>query len=165
MSWNDYINQLSTKETHSGALGNCVEHAGIVSLADGSIWAQTPNFGLYGYNVDVPTEDGAGTQSIPINEIDLFLHVANNDGVSNSLAGIRIANEKYFKVSSDPANKTVYLKKNGGGACIVKCNQCIVFASWNGGVNTTGAAATPQTPGLCNEQCEKLGEFLKNSGY
>jgi profilin len=164
MSWATYIDQLKTKNAHGVETSNCVEKAAIISLSDASIWANTPDFGLYGYNVDVPTEDGAGLQSVAINEIDLFLHIVNNDGASNSPAGIRIANEKYFKVSSDAANGLIYLKKNGGGACIAKCATCVVFASWNGALQTTGAHPTSQNPGLCNEQVEKTAEYLKTNG-
>lgn len=165
MSWQSYIDQLLNKDTHTGPITNCVEHAAIISLADGSLWANTPNFGLYGYPFDVPTEDGAGTQTVNINEIDLFLHMIHNDGASNSPAGIRLNNEKYYKVSSDPALGTIYLKKNGGGACLVKNIQCAVFASWNGGQSTGGAHMGSQYAGLCNEQCEKISEYLKGAGY
>jgi hypothetical protein len=165
MSWQTYIENLQTKHHHGQTIGNCVEKAGIISLADGSIWANSPNFGLYGYPLEIPSEDGAGTQTVEINEIVDFLHVVNHDGASNSPAGIRIANEKYFKVNSDPTAGTIYLKKNGGGACIVKCNQCIVFGSWDGAQSTTGDLVTGQTPGLCNEQCEKVGAHLKEAGY
>ena len=165
MSWQAYIEQLLNKETPAGVTTNCVEHAAIISLADGSLWANTPNFGLYGYPFDVPTEDGAGTQTVNINEVDIFLHMIGNDGASNSPAGIRLSNEKYYKVSSDPTIGTIYLKKNGGGACLVKNVQCAVFASWNGGLNTGGAHAGSQYAGLCNEQAEKLSAYLKENSY
>ena len=165
MSWQAYVDQLTTKTTPSGEIHGCVEHAAIISLTDGSIWANSPNFGLYGYSVDVPTESGEGTQPVDVNEIELFLHIVNHDGASNSLAGIRISNEKYFKVNSDAVAGTIYLKKNGGGACIYRGNQCAVFASWNGALNTSGAGVHSQNPGLCNEQCEKVGEYLKGQGY
>lgn len=165
MSWQAYIDQLLTKVTPDGTMTNCVEHAAVVSAADGSIWASTPNFGLYGYQIEVPTESGEGTQSVDINEIELFLYVVRNNGSSNSKAGIRICNEKYFMVNSDPALGTIYLKKNGGGACIVKNEQCILFTSWNGSLMTEGVHPGAQVPGLCNEQCEKVALFLKNAGY
>lgn len=165
MSWDSYITQLTTKQTSAGLIEHCLEKAAIVSLADGSIWASTPDFGLYGYPTEVPTEDGAGVQTVNINEIDLFLHVVNHDGASNSLAGIRIANEKYFKVSSDAAAGLIYLKKNGGGACIAKCATCAVFGSWNGALSTSGAHVSSQVPGLCNELVEKLAEYFKSVGY
>ena len=165
MSWSVYIDQLKNKHAHGADMSNCVEKAAIVALNDASIWANTPDFGLYGYDVDVPTEDGVGVQPVTINEIDLFLHVVTHDGASNSPAGIRIANEKYFKVSSDAEKGLIYLKKGGGGACIAKCASCVVFASWNGALQTTGAHAQSQNPGLCNELVEKVAEYLKNSGY
>jgi profilin len=165
MSWSDYINQLKNKHSATGEIHDCVEKAAIIALADGSIWASTPDFGLYGYNVDVPTEDGLGVQPIEINEIDLFLHIVNHDGASNSPAGIRIANEKYFKVSSDQTEGLIYLKKNGGGACIAKCATCVVFASWNGANVTSGAHTVAQNPGLCNEQVEKLAQYLKENAF
>lgn len=165
MSWDSYIAKITTKETSAGHINNCIEKAAIISLADGSIWANTPDFGLYGYPVDVPTEDGLGVQSVEINEIDLFLHVVNHDGASNSLAGIRISNEKYFKVNSDADQGLIYLKKNGGGACIAKCNSCVVFGSWNGALSTSGAHVGSQVPGLCNEQVEKVAQYLKEHSY
>ena len=165
MSWESYLDQLLTKVTPAGTITKVVENAAIIALADGAIWASTPNFGLYGYPVDVPTEDGVSTQPININEIELLLYVVNHDGASNSLAGIRISNEKYFKVNSDPAAGTIYLKKNGGGACIVKNHQTVVFTSWNGNLCTEGAASILQNPGLCNEQAEKLSQYLKDNGF
>jgi profilin len=158
MSWDSYINNLTTKEIPGGVIENCVEHAAIISISDGSIWASTPNFGLYGYSVDVPTEDGLSTQPVLVNEIELLLYIVNHDGASNSLAGIRLSNEKYFKVQSDAAAGTIYLKKNNGGACIAKGIQTIVFGSWS-------SANPHQNPGLCNEQVEKLAEYLRSTGY
>lgn len=165
MSWDGYLTSLLNKTTHEGEMTGCLENAAIISLADGSIWTHTPGFGLYGYPFDVPTEDGAGTESVNINEVELFTHIAKNDGESNSKAGIRISNEKYFKVSSDPIAGTIYLKKNGGGACVALAKTCIIFGSWNGGVMTAGAHPQPQNPGLCNEQCEKLANYLKEKGF
>lgn len=165
MSWQSYIDQITTKVTAHGTMEHCVEKAGIVSLADGSIWANTPDFGLYGYSIDVPTEDGASTEPCEINEIDLIRYVANNNGTSNSKAGIRIANERYYAVSHDDKEGTVYLKKNGGGGCLAKCNQCVVFASWNGAVQTAGFHPQPQNPGLCNELVEKVAQYLKSTAY
>ena len=165
MSWDSYIAKINTKETSAGNIHNCVEKAAIISLADGSIWASTPDFGLYGYPVDVPTEDGNGVQSVEINEIALFLHVVTHDGASNSLAGIRISNEKYFKVNSDAAEGLIYLKKNGGGACIAKCHSCIVFGSWNGALSTSGAHTGSHNPGLCNERVENVAQYLKDNGF
>ena len=165
MSWNDYLNQLQTKRVPDGEISNCVEKAAIISLSDISIWACTEEFGLYGYDVEVPTEDGAGMQPIHVDEVDLLQHIVNHNGSCNSLAGIRISNEKYFKVSSDESQGLIYLKKNGGGACIAKCDACIIFASWNSSQSTTGSHPQSQSPGLCNEQVEKLADYLKRCGY
>ena len=37
MSWEAYIENLVNKITQTGNIGNCLEHAAIISLADGSI--------------------------------------------------------------------------------------------------------------------------------
>ena len=81
-----------------------------------------------------------------------------------SEAGIRIANQKYMFITHNPENNSVYLgREGGGGACIVRTNQCIVIGVWNKAAVMSNNK--PQNAGDCNMMVEKMGEYLKASGY
>jgi profilin len=166
MSWQAFVDtQLLVKTTTAGEVHNCVESGALLSAADASAWAATPNFTLRTYSVTVTEEDEVTTTNINYSEPAAVLHLFAQAGAAINDAGIRINGEKYYLVSYDAEKQTIYLKKNAGGACLARTNQAIVFASWNGGQSTTGAETTPQNPGLCNQVTEKLADYLKSIGY
>ncbi|CAG9313531.1 unnamed protein product [Blepharisma stoltei] len=167
MSWQSYIDtQLVNKlnSQNQWEITGCVEHAAIFGAADLSIWASTPGFALGQYNINVPTDDGVNEESCHVNEVDIFRSVVTTRS-AGSKAGIRICNEKYFLVNYDEERHTIYLKKNGGGACIVKTLQTYIFASWNGALEHGGVHPGNQNPGLCNERCESLAAYLAGEGF
>ena len=160
MSWQAYVD---TQLLQKGDTNGCVEHGALMSIQDLGLWASTPNFSLGSYNVDLPTDDGESTQSVQVNELEILKEALANKGVTTHRAGLRINNEKYFLVNDDEDRHTTYLKKHGGGACLVRTNMAVIFASWNGAL--AASDGTPQNPGLCNEQCEKLADYLRSVGY
>lgn len=166
MSWQAFVDtQLLTKNTAAGPVNNCVESGALLSAADGSVWAQTPNFALSNYSLAIPDEeDEERTNQVEYNEAANLLHMFAHDGAAINAAGIRINGEKYYLVNSDKEKHTIYLKKNGGGASLARTNQAIVFASWNGSHSTAGAETVPQTPALCNQVTEALADYLKSNG-
>lgn len=166
MSWQAFVDtQLLTKTTTAGDVHNCVESGALLSAADASAWAATPNFSLRNYSVTVTEEDEVTTTTIDYNEAAAVLHLFAHSGAAINDAGIRINGEKYYLANFDSEKHTIYLKKNAGGACLARTNQAIVFASWNGGLSTSGAETTPQNHGLCNQVTEKLADYLKTIGY
>ena len=165
MSWQEFVDtQLLAKTTTAGAVLNCVESGALLSAADASAWAATPNFSLRSYDVTVTDEDES-TSTVHYDEAAAVLHMFANAGAAINSAGIRINGEKYFLTNFDADKPSAYLKKNAGGACLARTNQAIVFASWNGGHSTTGAETNAQSPSLCNEVTEKLADYLKTIGY
>ena len=162
MSWNDYLStQLLQKHTPEGAIDGCVEHAAILGLADGAAWAVTPAFSLQTYDVQVRNDEDTADEAVNVNEAATLIHAVNNLGASLTRAGLRINNEKYFLVGM-PDGDFIYLKKQGGGACIAKTNTGIIFASWHETKTTNTGVA--QNPGLCNDRVESLAAYLKQNG-
>ena len=168
MSWQDYVNAYLVNyvdQTNGKQILNASEHGGIVSNADGTVWAASPGFTFGKYQTEIDKEDGSGTEKI---EIDEFLNLKNafdNNGVSTAKGGIRINKEKFFIVSYDLDKKVAYLKKNGGGAAVAKSNLSFVIAVFATSkkstvkVGTTSSEVT-QNPGTTNTGVEKLQEFL-----
>lgn len=166
MSWESIIetklkNKLNADNVWE--VTNCVEHAAILGADELNVWAATPGFALGTYTVNVPSEDGVSEEAVHVNEIEILRSVVNSQ-TANSKAGIRINNSKYFLVNFDPENHTIYLKKQSGGAAIVRTATAIVFASFDNAIETGGIRSGTQNPGLCNEQVEKLAIYLKESG-
>ena len=69
-------------------------------------------------------------------------------------------------VNFDSDKKVMYLKKQGGGACIAKSNMAFVI-----GVFATSkkmkfdAKEENQNPGMCNKVVEELQEYLISLNY
>eukprot|EP01016_Furgasonia_blochmanni_P034358 TRINITY_DN369_c0_g1_i12.p1 TRINITY_DN369_c0_g1~~TRINITY_DN369_c0_g1_i12.p1 ORF type:complete len:228 (-),score=88.80 TRINITY_DN369_c0_g1_i12:230-913(-) len=156
MSWNDYVNYL---------LANNVCEAGAILANDSAaLWAGSPGFNLTSYEAEVPTEDGAGTRKVPVNEAALLLEAFNNKGIIKSgPSGLRINGQRYYCVSFDAENSTMYLKKEKGGACAVRTNKAIVFGSFS--VEKKLATGAAQNPGETNKAVEALAKTLKDAGY
>lgn len=162
MSWNAYLEtQLLSKFASTGQTQQCVEHAGIFGLADGAAWAVTEGFSLQTYDVQVRNDEDTADEAVNINEAATLVHAVNNLGASLTRAGLRFNNEKYFLVGM-PDGDFIYLKKQGGGACVAKTNTGIIFASWHESKETTTGIA--QNPGLCNDRVETLAGYLKQQG-
>ncbi|KAI9596502.1 profilin [Syncephalis fuscata] len=76
---------------------------------------------------------------------------ANPSGVQAS--GIRAVDTKYFALECN--NASLYGKKGADGIACVKTNQTIVI----------GTYAAPTAPGEATVEIEKIGDYLRNSGY
>jgi hypothetical protein len=49
-----------------------------------------------------------------------------------SEAGIRMANQKYMLIQSNPTAMTCYLaREGGGGACIARTKTALIIGIWN----------------------------------
>ena len=57
------------------------------------------------------------------NIVDAF----NNNRDCKKVGGIRLSKEKFYMVNFDSDKKVMYLKKQGGGACIAKSNMAFVI--------------------------------------
>jgi len=82
---------------------------------------------------------------------------ALRNGFSNSSslaqAGFWLGDVKYMYIQSDETQ--IQGKKGTTGASIYKCNQCIVVGIYEDNMQ----------PGNCRMAVERIGEYLKGSGY
>lgn len=165
MSWQDYVNAYLVSwvdvNNDNKTYINVCEHGALVGNGDGTVWAKTANFNFGIIKVDIDKEDGSGTESVTINEFENLKDAFDNQGTTKKKGGIRINTEKYFMVNFDSERSVMYLKKNGGGACIAKSGLAYVIGTFNTGIKSTvNGKEINQNPGNCNLVCEKLQEFL-----
>ena len=168
MSWQDYVNAFIVNyvDQQSGKTYlNACEAGGIISSADGTVWASSAGFNFGKYETQVEKEDGSGSTKLNIDEFANLKNAFDNNGTCTAQGGVRINREKFFIVSYDSDRKVMYLKKNGGGAAVGRSNQALVIGifstSKKSQVQTTsGTTEQSQSPGLCNTGVEKLQEFL-----
>jgi len=163
MSWNDYVNAYLINNTDSNSgkvIQNACDHAAIVGNTDGVVWASSPGFSLGSYSESVEDENGHSSK-VNIDQFANLLQAFNNNGVCSNIGGIRIQQEKYFAVSFDSDRNVMYLKKNGGGACVGKSGLAFVIGTYNVGKKAIrDGVEAPQNPGYCNLCCESLVDFL-----
>ena len=165
MSWQDYVNGylVNWVDTNADnkAYTNICEHGALVGNGDGTVWAKTDKFNFGVINVEVEKEDGSGTEKIEINEFANLKDAMDNAGTASRKGGLRINTEKYFMVNFDGDKNVMYLKKNGGGACVAKSGLAYIIGTFNSSMKSNvGGKEVPQSPGNCNLVCEKLQEFL-----
>ncbi|XP_019639315.1 PREDICTED: profilin-1A-like [Branchiostoma belcheri] len=123
-------------DTNLVGTGN-VSKAAIIATGNGALWAKSGDFNL--------SEEEAGNIAKNISNPSSF-----------QAAGAKVEKEKYiFLRAKEDDGPVVYMKKGESGMCIVKCTQCILVGLYN----------PPIQPGNCNNVVEKLGEYLRNSGY
>jgi hypothetical protein len=86
-----------------------------------------------------------------------------HEGVAVDKAGIRIYNQKYYTVHWDEEKKTLYLKKEHGGACVCMTKNFILIGTFN--TNYKMQNGVNQNPGELNKRVEGLAKDLisKNS--
>ena len=161
MSWESFISNIYYKNVPEGQMGQCVEKAGIITKADRQVVGSAGGFTLTSYPFEMPNEDESGTQTVHVDETALLFEAIDNEGVVSSPAGIRISGDKYYLVVHDAERSVMYLKKHEGGACVAWSNNAVIFGSWQGALTTTGAKEIPQSPGMCNGQCEAVAEYLR----
>jgi hypothetical protein len=87
-----------------------------------------------------------------------LLEALGNNGVAKNKAGIRIYNQKYYTVHWDDETKTLYLKKEHGGACICITYNYILIGTFN--VNSKMQNGVAQNPGELNKRVEGLAKDL-----
>ena len=85
------------------------------------------------------------------------------NGVSNSPAGVRVNNQKYYTVNFDGEAGTWFLKKEKGGAVFALTNTGLVFGSFSTAINMDNGQ--PQNAGEANKRVIDTANYLKNSGY
>lgn len=159
MSWQQIIDtQLFAKKTKQGWIRSCVESAAILDIHDCSVWACSRNFCLLRYSI--PLEEGA----FEIDESQLLLQVLAT-GNTDPVLGLRISGVKYLLLRYDPARGLFYLRKQGGGGCLMRSTRALVFATFSESLSTTGAEEKSQSGPLCNDRVERLAEFLISKGF
>ena len=163
MSWMDYINSklLNVTDSNGHALVNCVEQAAIIGNQDGAIWAATQGFVIGEEEVEV---EGKG--KVKLNE---FLNIADafaHNGDSTRDGGIRLNGVKYFMINFDSEKKTMYLKRQGGGAVIALSNLSYVIGTFNTEkMMTRDNVQENQNNGYCAKVVEELAALLVSLNY
>ena len=165
MSWQDYVNGYLVNwvdvNQENKTYTNVCEHGALVGNADGTVWAKTDKFNFGVIKVECERDDGNGTESVSVDEFANLKDAFDNEGTTSRKGGLRINSEKYFMVNFDGERNVMYLKKNGGGACIAKSGLAYVIGTFNGSMKCGVAGKDiPQNPGTTNLVCEKLQEFL-----
>jgi len=165
MSWQDYVNGylvnwVDTNQDNK-VYKNVCEHGALLGNGDGTVWAKTEGFNFGVFKVEVEKEDGSGPETIDVDEFANLKDSFENQGTTSRKGGLRINKEKYFMVSFDADRNVMYLKKNGGGACVAKSNLAYVVGTFNSSLKANvGGKDLPQNPGTTNLVCEKLQAFL-----
>ena len=99
-----------------------------------------------------------------VNEFKGLFEATKGNRKGGQEAGIRIANQKYMFLKHNPENNSVYLaREGGGGACVVRTEKALIIGVWNKAAKMSND--TLQNAGDCNEVVEKMGVYLKSSGY
>jgi len=111
----------------------------IAGIDDGTIWAKKECPGITITSDELVTI-GRGIKS-------------NNEVKCFEQTGIKLGGEKYICISAEPS--LVRGRKNKNALCIVGTNTCLIVA-----VCDENASA-----GQLNNAVEKLGDYLKASGY
>lgn len=107
-------------------------------------------------------EDGT-KKKVEVDEFKTILE-ATKGNRKGSEAGIRMNNQKYMLIKHNSENNSCYLgREGGGGACAVRTNTAVIIGVWN--KQSMMSNGQLQNAGDCNEIVEKMGEYLKNSGY
>lgn len=150
MAWQPYVDAMLG--------GGFVQDAAILGADDGLIWAQSPNFKLSTYDVDVNV-DIDKTEKISVNEQATLLEVFKTKGQVSSKAGIRIGGVKYVTTTFDADENAAFLKSDNGGACAVRTNKCILIGTYDTKANPA------QTSGNCNNNVAKLAKTLRDAQY
>ena len=167
MSWNDYIRQYLENWTDPNTglkVLNACENGALVSNTDGTLWAATASFNLSAYEVTILNANGV-PEKININEFANLTDAFANNGVTRKTGGIRLNREKYYVISFDSDRQVLYLKKQGGGACVAKSTFAFVIATYDCSKQSIVKACADeilvsQSVGQTNKSCESLQAFL-----
>ncbi|KAM5532122.1 hypothetical protein V8D89_014215 [Ganoderma adspersum] len=126
MSWQQYV------DTNLIGTGK-VSRAAIIGL-QGGIWASSP-----GYTLSAEEQKAA---------VQAF------DNPDNVLAtGVRLGGQKFFAIQANP--RSVYTKKQGDGAVLVKTKQAVLVAEYIAPIQA------PETTSVV----ESLADYLISVGY
>lgn len=166
-SWGEYVTHylVDHDDPDTGRTAhNVCERGAILSSADGTIWGATPGFKLEYYDISIPTQGGNSTMH-RVDELADLMSTFGADGRPPS-HGIRLMREVYQVVHFDPDRGLMYLKRNGGGACVAKTNSAFVIATFRSDLKTTTYQGdeVPQNFGLVNRCCEALQKVLIEAG-
>ena len=163
MSWNDYITSklLNVQDSNGHILVNAVEEAAIIGNTDGAIWASTQ-----GFTIGTVTVEVEGKGKIQMNE---FINIADafaHNGDCTKDGGIRLNGVKYFMINFDNDKKTMYLKRQGGGAVIALTNMSYVIGTFNTEkMMTKDNVQENQNNGYCAKVVEELAALLISMNY
>jgi profilin len=121
------------------------------------------------YEIEVPdANDPNKKNKIVMDERANLLDALAHKGVSSHPAGIRLYNQKYYTVHYDfdeknpKSIKTLYLKKDKGGACICVTKNFIIIGTFC--IEHKMANDLPQGPGELNKRVETLAKDLFSKG-
>ena len=171
-AWKPYVDAyiVNYVEASGKTYFTSCEHGAIVSNTDGLVWGSTPGFSFRKGNVDISRDDGT-TAAVHVDEFANLLNAFANNGNCTAVGGLRINGEKFFMTSFDGEKNLMYLKKNGGGACIAKTLQSFCIGVYNTSKKSIiqhvdqSVTEQVQSVGVVNASIEKLQEVLLEVSY
>merc|ERR1719473_610105 len=151
MAWQAYIDQQLVGKGHT-------EAACILSKADGTVWAKSPEFCPRGYPTEMAQDDGT-SKTVQITEQADMVAVGKGQKPST---GLRINGVKYFVLGGgrpDTSAGYAFWKAKGPGAglAIAVTKQCILVARCN--------LAGGHVLATMNDHVNAVADYLYKAGY
>ena len=147
MSWSEYVEKkiinYTTEEGHT--YSNACSEGAIVGL-DGTVWA---------------VSSGLKLESAEITAINNYFKTKGQ-----AASALTINKKKYLVTCFNADSNSVYLKCNGGGACIAMTTKAFILGTYDVSkkMSQDGTEKT-QNVGYCNSAVENLQQQLLSSGY
>lgn len=150
--------------------GGVAETAYILSKQGAICGTNLPNLKeLPRYEFELEDEKNPSKKNkVVVDERVNLIEALDNNGVPKNKAGIRLYNQKYYTAHfdfdpKDPKSiKTLYLKKEKGGACVCVTKNFILIGTFNGNQKMQNGVA--QNPGELNKRVETLAKDLFSKG-
>lgn len=167
MSWDQYVQARLVNYTDKNGKGfaNCLEKAALIGNDNGLAWAATAGFAFSTYKCKVDSPNGE--IDADVDEFKSLKDAFAHNGDCTLPGGIRMGKEKFYMVNFNNDDKIMYLKKQGGGACVAMTAKAYVIGIFNTTLmmtNSTGAKEN-QNCGMCNTVVEGLATYLKSVQY
>lgn len=121
----------------------------------------------YEFDIEDPKDPNKKTK-IVVDERANLIDALAHKGVTSHPAGIRLYNQKYYMVHYDyeennpKSIKTLYLKKEKGGACVCVTKNFILIGTFS--IEHKMDNGLPQGPGELNKRVETLAKDLLSKG-
>ena len=149
-TWEGYVENLLAT--------NKLNHAAIVGLSDGKVYASSPGFSISLHPGSIVGENGE-TKEFIVDEYHIILDVLSKNGIVPNPPGIWINNTRYHLLQFRDDINAAYLKCKNGGATVVKTNKLIIIGTWS------KEKDPKRNGGNCNDVIEEIAEKFVKANY